>query len=126
MSSVDFDLGLFETISSLIQEQREATRPNRRDGERHPFPCAQLLAGFDGVHLPGTEQLRVVQCHDLSPRGFSYYANDPPETNQVIVGLGNIPFQFFVAEVMHAQPTYSSNGPMYQVGCRFLRRLSAG
>ncbi len=123
MSTIEFDVGLFEMISSLIQEQHAASRPNRRDNERHSFPCVQLLAPFDGEHLPGPEQLRQVLCNDLSPSGFSFFAFEKPETSQVIAALGQIPPEFFVAEIVHVRPTMTTNGHDYHVGCRFLRRL---
>ena len=123
MPTTEFDLGLFDTISALIQEQHAATRPNRREGERRPFPCQQLLAPYDGAELPGTDKLRLVQCYDLSPQGFSFQANEKFETDQVIICLGRIPFQFFVAEVVRVKPTYSNSEQLYHFGCRFLRRL---
>ena len=123
MPTTEFDLGLFDTISALIQEQHAATRPNRREGERHPFPCQQLMAPYDGTELPGTDELRFVQCYDISPQGFSFYFNEKLETDLVIIGLGRIPFQFFVAEVVRVRSTYSSSEQLYHVGCRFVRRL---
>lgn len=123
MSTTEFDLGLFDTISALIQEQNTEVRANRREGERHPFLCQQLLAPYNGSELPGTNELRLVQCYDLSPQGFSFQANEKFETDQIIICLGRIPFQFFVAEVVRVKPTYSSSEQLYHFGCRFLRRL---
>ena len=123
MSTADCDDDLYEMVLSLLREQNEASRPNRRDNQRYSFPCVQLLAPYDGECLPGPEQLRQVLCHDLSPSGFSFLAYTKPETPQVIAALGPIPLQFFVAEIMHVRPTLSSDGHEFHVGCRFLRRL---
>lgn len=128
MSTIEYDVGLFETISTLIREQHEASRRNRRGNVRHSFECVQWLAPYDGVHLPDLEELRPVLCHDLSQCGFSYYAYEKPETKQVIAALGKIPPKFFIAEILHAHPTMTKDGYEYQIGCRFVRRLdeSAG
>jgi hypothetical protein len=123
MSTTDYDVGLFETITALIREQHEASRENRRGNVRHPFDCVQLLAPYDGEHLPDLDELRPVLCHDLSRCGFSYLASEKPVTHHVVAALGSIPPKFFIAEILHVHPTMTVDGYEYKVGCRFLRRL---
>ena len=123
MSTTDYDVGLFETISALIREQYAVTQGNRRESERHPFECVQLLAPYDGHRLPGLEALRPVLCSDISRCGFSFLSREQPETGLVIAALGVIPPKFFLAEILHAHPAPSNDGYEYKVGCRFLRRL---
>src|SRR5688572_17276199 len=123
MATSEYDIGLFESISALIREQHEGTGRNRRGNTRHPFDCVQLLAPYDGEHLPGPEELRQVLCHDLSRCGFSFFSYEKPETSQVIAALGRIPPKFFIAEILHVHPTLTNDGHEYQIGCRFLRRL---
>lgn len=125
MSSTDFDVALFQTITSLINEQRESTQNDRRDGNRHPYRCVQLIAPYDGEQLPDQQSFRQVLCHDLSPSGFSFFSYRTPETRQLIVALGKIPvIKFFIAEVKRVNPSETAHGHEYQIGCRFLRRLA--
>ena len=122
-TAVDFDVALFESIASLIREQNQATTRNRRGNDRHAYPCVQLLAAFDGTRLPSQAEFRQVLCHDLSPQGFSFLSDCRPEASHVVVALGQVPFRFFVAEVMHVRPTETEQGHDYLIGCRFVRRL---
>ena len=48
---------------------------------------------------------KQVRCHDLSLSGFSYLADDLPESEQVIVALGSGPFIMMLARVVHHSPT---------------------
>ena len=123
MSTSEYDVGLFETITGLIREQQTASRQNRRAASRHQFECVQLLAPYDGETLPALEDFRHVLCHDISRSGLSFLAHEKPETNRVVVALGKIPPSFFVAEILHICPTVTSSGHEYQIGCRFLHRL---
>ena len=124
MSSTDFDVALFDTISSLINEQRDTDHKERREVDRHPYRCVQLLAPYDGENLPDQQSFRQVLCHDLSPNGFSFYSYRTPETPQLIIALGKVPvIKFFIAEVKRVNSSDTDHGHEYQVGCRFMRRL---
>jgi hypothetical protein len=126
MSSTDFDVALFETITSLINEQRDEGHQERREEDRRPYRCVQLLAPYDGEQLPDQQAFRQVLCHDLSANGFSFYSYRTPETPQLIVALGKVPvIKFFIAEVKRVNASATDHGHEYQVGCRFLRRLGA-
>jgi hypothetical protein len=126
MSSTELDVALFQSITGLINEQRVATRTERRECERFPFPCVQLVADYDGTEMPDQQHFRQVLCHDLSPGGFSFYSFEVPETSHLIVTLGKVPhFKFFVAEVVRVSEANTEHGHEYQIGCRFLRRLGS-
>jgi hypothetical protein len=124
MSALEFEDALFDSIATLIHEQRQATRKDRRDIERHAYRCVQLVAPFDGQQLPEQREFQQVMCHDLSPQGFSFLVGDRPVTRQVIVALGQVPFKFLVAEVVRVAPGEREDGAMYKVGCRFVRRIA--
>lgn len=126
MNTVDYDVALFESITSLLNEQRRAVRSERRENERYPYRCVQLVAAFDGENLPEQQQFRHVMCHDLSPGGFSFYSSSPPEHRYLIVSLGKVPkIKFFLAKVVRVNPVQQVDGCEYHVGCQFLRRLMA-
>lgn len=124
MSTRELDAALYESISSLLNEQRRATPTDRRDSERHAYRCVQLVSPFDGESMPEQLSFHHVMCHDLSPSGFSFYSTGIPETAQLIVALGKVPcIKFFVAEVVRVYPTTNRLGNEYRIGCRFVRRL---
>jgi hypothetical protein len=115
---------LFETISELLAEQHAISGDERREGARRSYDCIQLLAPYDANLLPKQEDFRQVQCRDLSPRGFSFLSYRQPATDHVVVALGAVPFKFFVAKIIHSNPSENEHSEGYLVGCRFIRRLS--
>jgi len=123
MPEIDFEDALFQSIATLIHEQRNASKRDRRDIERHPYQCVQLVADFDGKELPEQQAFRQVLCHDLSPQGFAFVTSVRPATRQLIVALGRVPFKFLVAEIVRVTPSDPAVPIEYQVGCRFLRRI---
>ena len=126
MTEIESDVALFESITALIQEQRRIESRERRDRERFPFRCVQLVAPLLGTELPSQDCFHQVLCHDLSPNGFSFLANKKPECSRLVVALGRIPsIKFFVAEIVRVMLTETPQGQRYRVGCRFLRRLES-
>jgi hypothetical protein len=124
MSSTDIDEALFQTITALIDGQRDVPLNERRDADRHSYRCVQLVAPYDGENLPDQQSFRQVLCHDLSANGFSFFSYRTPETPQLIIALGKVPvIRFFIAEVKRVHASDSHHGNEYHVGCRFTRRL---
>jgi hypothetical protein len=66
-----------------------------------------------------------VLCHDLSPGGFSFFADESPGQPYVIIALGTIPFTFFVAKVLRVRPAALNEQGSHLVGCRFIRRIAS-
>lgn len=117
------DAGLFTAIHAAIAEQKTSKTTERRSGERRDFRCQQLLAPFDGVTLPAQEDYSRVRCHDLSPTGFSYYADARPAAKKLVAALGRTPFRFFVAEVVNQRIVERDGKRKILVGCRFIGRI---
>jgi hypothetical protein len=124
MADIDYEDALFQSISTLIHEQRKASQRERREIERQPYRCIQLVAAYDGNRLPEQHEFRQVLCHDLSPQGFSFLVSQRPTEEQLIVALGTVPFKFLVAEIVRAVAVEVAGQFEYQIGCRFLRRIA--
>lgn len=120
----DEDAAMYSTIHALLDEQQQPRQVEHRQGERRSFTCAQLLAPYDGWTLPKQCDFRLVECRDISPSGFSFISPDRPEYEHLVIALGDIPFTFFSAQVMHAKPAAPKPGNPYLVGCKFLHRLA--
>jgi hypothetical protein len=120
---IETSAALFEALHELLEEQLE-TAADRRQTARHAYECIQLLAFYDGRNSPGQADFRGVLCCDLSPGGFSFFADEAPRLPFVIIALGAIPFKFFVARVLRVRPAESEGNAGHLVACRFLRRIS--
>ena len=73
--------------------------------------------------MPTQADFRKVTCQDISSTGFSYFTSRKPATEQVIIALGAIPFIFYAADIMHANPVNHDGMVEYLVGCRLKNRI---
>ncbi len=71
---------LFELVHALLEESRGYQVGERRDQPRNRYDCVQLVAPYDGVTLPTQAEFRRAHCRDLASGGFSFFAEQPPET----------------------------------------------
>lgn len=108
----------------LQQSQRAAVKsPEQRRNQRQKFSCIQLIAPYEGRRMPSQAEFQPQLCHDLSPTGFSFWQKKPLGVSHLIVALGEVPFIFFVAEIVHQafEPQGEPGG--WRIGCRFIRRV---
>ncbi len=120
------DAALYNLVDHVLKVQPSPAGPERRQSHRHSFDCIQLVAPYDGRRLPSQAEFCKVRCQDLSRSGFSYYCRDLPKTKFVIIALGNLPFRFYVAEIVHCKPLTPCGDERYLVGCRLLQRMEDG
>ena len=119
------DVALYELIHRLLQEGSQGREAERRGDGRHEYNQVQLLAPYDGRSLPVQADFQQVQCHDISPRGFSFFLPKRPDYEHLIVALGAVPFTFFSAQIMHADETVRGTSAHFLVGCQFTDRIEA-
>ena len=116
---------LFDLVHALLDESRGCQIGERRDQPRTKYDCVQLIAPYDGVTMPSQAEFRRAHCRDLASGGFSFFAENPPQTDQLIVALGSVPFNFFVADVVRVKQADVDTTGSFLVGCQFVRRLEA-
>ncbi|MGI8980149.1 MAG: hypothetical protein ACR2FY_13070 [Pirellulaceae bacterium] len=96
---------------------------DHRRSPRRNFACWQLVAEYDGVTLPAQEDFQLRLCQDISPGGVSFLSNVRPQSEDLIIALGQIPFIFFHVNFAHAVRRRDLEGHPLQIGCRFIKRL---
>ena len=116
---------LFDLVDALLQQSRGEPTTERRGQQRTKYNCVQLVAPYDGLTLPSQAEFRRAHCRDLASGGFSFFAERPPETDKLIVALGPVPFQFFVADVVRFKQADVDTTGSYLIGCQFVERLEA-
>jgi hypothetical protein len=117
---------LLQTVTEMLkadQASQEAQNRDRRGRPRSAYGIQQLVAEYDGKHLPTQADFERVLCHDLSTGGFSFFADRQPRFEKIVVALGAIPFSFVVAKVVRTQPGSPGRGKLL-IGCEFVERLS--
>jgi hypothetical protein len=118
------DAELFTALHHALEELTALdTSTDRRLNSRRPFQCVQMLAPYDGITLPDQHAYTRSMFYDLSPTGFSYLADAPPETSLLVTALGRTPFRFFVAEIVHERRVEHEGRRRILVGCRFVSRV---
>ena len=123
MALMTQDVELFELVHELLEESRGYQVGERRGEPRNKYDCIQLIAPYDGYTMPSQAQFRRAHCRDLASGGFSFFAEQPPEEDKLVVALGTVPFAFFVAEVVRVTRADVDHTGSHLVGCRFVERL---
>ncbi len=101
----------------------QAQLTDLRRSTRKKYDCIQLIAPYDGRKMPTQAEFHPHKCHDISPTGFSFWLDKPVTVTHLIVALGEVPFLFFVVEIVHQayEPAEEPGG--WRIGCRFIRRV---
>lgn len=96
----------------------------RRRLDRLPFHSWQQVADFNGG-FPSADELRPVECFDLSAGGFSYFSEKLPEKDTIICVFGSDEEPVYItAQVRFTKRVQRGQQSQYLVGCRFLQKLS--
>jgi PAS domain S-box-containing protein len=98
---------------------------DRRFCPRRAYPYRQAVGHvFDG-RLPDRAEFQSVECNDIAPSGFSFFSTGPPQSDTLVVALGNPPrLTYLSAQVIHATRVQCDGQPKFLVGCAYLGRVS--
>lgn len=117
------DVAFYKEVHRLIAKQLHG---NRRTGDRSAYQCVQRIAPLVGDELPPLSEFKEVRCQDLSPGGFSFACDTPPDDEKYAVELGRAPVLIYVtARVVHVSEIRIDSRVQYLAGCRFTGRLTA-
>jgi len=109
--------------SNVANQVPRGAEIDRRRTARHWYPYEQSIAPIAGHRLPSREAFRVVRCHDISSRGFSFLATEPPGYEKLVAALGSPEAAtYVVAQLIHVSPTEYHGKQRYQVGCQYIGR----
>jgi hypothetical protein len=90
---------------------------------RKPYPYQQMIAPMVGKRLPAHNQFAPVTCHDISPGGFSFVAQTPPESDEFVVALGRgVALTYVIAQVAHMTRLEQDGERRYLIGCNYVGR----
>lgn len=93
--------------------------------ETFRYEVWQYVAPFKGDALPSAERFERVLCRDLSSSGFSFFSEELPNYEVLIVALGSPPdLRFFVSQITHSPAVSVRDQVGHLISCRFLRKLS--
>ena len=89
------------------------------------YEAWQHVAPMHDGELPFADDFEAVECRDLSRAGFSFFTEDLPTADMLVVAMGTPPdLRFFTARVA-GSPTASRNGKVgYQIECEFVSKLT--
>ncbi|HQU46709.1 MAG: hypothetical protein B7Z73_12320 [Planctomycetia bacterium 21-64-5] len=116
------DVAFYKEVHRLIARELHS---DRRGGDRNAYRCVQRLAPLIGERVPPLSEFEEVRCQDLSPGGFSFVCDAPPEQEDYAVELGRAPVLIYVtARVVHVSEVRVGSRVQYLAGCRFTGRLT--
>jgi hypothetical protein len=117
------DVGFFKAMHEVVLPV-VGSALNRRQRERLSFQTVQAIAPYFDEKLPTKDDLRPVECHDLSTTGMSYLSAEAPMYDRLVVALASGDSVIHVtAAVAHYKRVLHNELPLYLVGCRFLGRI---
>lgn len=90
------------------------------------YETVAMAAEYDGKNFPPFSAFWEVKTRDLSPTGISFYSRRRPETELLMLMLGNpqaTPL-FLVARVCHCDAADIRDERIYKVGCELVKRIS--
>jgi len=148
----EIDAVFYRLVHEVLLASRADRQADRRKQRRSAFSTRQRVAPWDGRQFPEPSQFFEVQCHDLTQGGFSFLLPQPPDFAFLVAELTTpVELIFLAAEVRHYCRVWSrtwigpagelgrvgreeepasvgpedaeSPGPIFLVGCRFVRRL---
>ena len=115
------DVAFYKDVHRLITWQLQS---DRRGGDRSAYRCVQRIAPLIGDQLPPLADFYEVKCQDLSPGGFSFVCDAPPEHELYAVELGKSPVLIYVtAQMVHVSELRHGQRVQFLAGCRFTGRL---
>jgi hypothetical protein len=116
------DVAFYKDVHRLIARHLHS---DRRGGDRSAYYCVQRLAPLFGEKVPPLSEFVEVKCQDLSPGGFSFVCDAPPDYEDYAVELGKSPVLIYVtARVLHVSEVRMGPSIQYLAGCRFTGRLA--
>jgi hypothetical protein len=100
---------------------------DKRLSVRVVYETVVMVAEYDGNRFPTFSSFWEVRTQDLSPTGVGFISRRQPQTEQVVMMLGNPQANpiFVVARVAHCVPMDPADPEQgYRVGCELLKRLA--
>ncbi|HVX12811.1 MAG TPA: PilZ domain-containing protein [Pirellulales bacterium] len=115
------DVAFYKDVHRLITRHMQG---DRRAGDRSAYRCVQRIAPLIGEQVPPLADFYEVKCQDLSPGGFSFTCDTPPDYENYAVELGKSPVLIYVtARVVHVSELRQAQRVQFLAGCRFTGRL---
>lgn len=97
-------------------------KSEKRKKFRTRYIHGQLVADYDGEHLPQSDDFYSVKFMNISPTGAAFLCKDKPSTDRLVILLGKGDISV-VARVVRSYFRMDFWEPMYEVGCEFESRL---
>jgi PAS domain S-box-containing protein len=105
--------------------ERPPVPKNRRRTHRKDFPYFQLIGPIHNKRLPRADEYLEVRCRDISPTGFSFITQTPPDYQELVVALGAYPSQLYLtAEIIHVNRHREYGHDLVLVGCQYTSRIN--
>jgi hypothetical protein len=112
-----------EPAAEVAPARCEPERKEMRTSPRRFFQYRQMIAPMLGDEMPSREDFFEVDCCDISASGLSFYLDQVPKFEKLIIALGKPPAATHcAAEVVRYVEKVRQGQRQYLVGCRFLGR----
>jgi len=105
-------------------EENMLSMSDLRSSERHEYTHGQLIGPMIDGAPPMPSDFFEVVCKDISGGGISFYLDNPPDFDSLVVALGPpTSVAHFAARIAHVAQIEQDGTMRYQVGCQFTERV---
>lgn len=80
----ELDAQFYQMIHEIVESESET---NRRNQERESFCSIQRIAPLRGQSMPHANEFFKVRCNDLTTKGFSFFLNNDPDFDNLVIAL---------------------------------------
>ena len=102
-----------------------ATGSEQRRRPRRAYRYRQSIAPMNDQQFPGPGLFFQVEFWDISACGFSFFMDQLPKFDRLVVALGRAPaITHFTARVMRVARMLHDDATRYLVGCDFIDRIN--
>jgi PAS domain S-box-containing protein len=116
-----------EQSTGELSRERPAARPTgaeKRTSPRRQFNYLQRIAPIVHDRIPKEDEFTKVVCCDISAGGFSFYSQEPPTFDELVISLGTPPNdRKVIAKVVRVVKKEVDGQRSHQVGCQFIGRV---
>ncbi len=96
----------------------------KRRAPRYPYNVVQHIAEIVDGELPAPDSFESIRCLDISRTGFAFYRPTLPESEELVVALGEDSDRVYLtARIVHSKQSDRCGYTFFRIGCEFTGAL---
>ena len=116
-------LSTSRALTNQNRDEEDFAGTNRRGAVRRPYAYYQRIAPVRDEQLPKLSHFYEALCHNISSKGFAFYAPGIPDYEELVVALGTGDRAIYLRALIMHTTLMSHDAFTYLVGCAYSGRV---